>query len=69
MRKEERPDGYALREATRAEIETLYGEYLAPKRRQGETQEAPSDQERPAQAPREITRGRLTRHANATRTH
>ncbi len=31
VRKEERPDGYALREATQAEIERLYGEYLAPK--------------------------------------
>ena len=31
MRQEERPDGYALREATQAEIEKLYGEYLAPK--------------------------------------
>src|SRR5688500_6431036 len=30
LRKEERGDGYALREATRAEIETLYREYLAP---------------------------------------
>ena len=31
VRKEERPDGYLLREANVAEIETLYGEYLAPK--------------------------------------
>jgi hypothetical protein len=31
LRKEERDDGYALREANRAEIEALYGEYLAPK--------------------------------------
>jgi hypothetical protein len=30
LRKEERDDGYALREANRADIETLYGEYLAP---------------------------------------
>jgi hypothetical protein len=30
LRKEERDDGYALREANRAEIEALYGEYLAP---------------------------------------
>lgn len=30
LRKEERGDGHALREASRAEIETLYGEYLAP---------------------------------------
>lgn len=31
VRKEERPDGYELREATQAETEKLYGEYLAPK--------------------------------------
>jgi hypothetical protein len=31
LRKEERDDGYALREENRAEIEALYGEYLAPK--------------------------------------
>ncbi len=31
LRKEERDDGYALREESRAEIETLYGEYVAPK--------------------------------------
>jgi hypothetical protein len=31
LRKEERDDDYALREANRAEIEALYGEYLAPK--------------------------------------
>jgi len=31
LRKEERDDGYALRESNRAEIEALYGEYLAPK--------------------------------------
>ena len=30
LRKEERDDGFALREANRAEIETLYGEYVAP---------------------------------------
>jgi hypothetical protein len=30
LRKEERTDGYLVREATRAEIETLYGEYVAP---------------------------------------
>ena len=30
LRKEERDDGYLLREATLAEIESLYGEYLAP---------------------------------------
>jgi len=30
VRKAERPDGYALREATQAETEMLYGEYLAP---------------------------------------
>ena len=29
-RKAERPDGYSLRDATLAEIEMLYGEYLAP---------------------------------------
>ena len=31
VRKEERPDGYALRAAAQAAIERLYGEYLAPK--------------------------------------
>ncbi|HUQ52199.1 MAG TPA: hypothetical protein VM692_08245 [Gammaproteobacteria bacterium] len=30
LRKEERDDGYSVREATLAEIESLYGEYLAP---------------------------------------
>jgi hypothetical protein len=30
LRKAERDDGYALREENRAEIEALYGEYLAP---------------------------------------
>ena len=30
LRKEERDDGYALREASRAEIEALYCEYLEP---------------------------------------
>ena len=29
--KEDRADGYVFREATRAEIEALYGEYVAPK--------------------------------------
>jgi hypothetical protein len=29
-RRKERPDGYALREATLAEIENAYGEYLSP---------------------------------------
>ena len=31
LRGEERPDGYALREAGRAELEALYREYVAPK--------------------------------------
>jgi hypothetical protein len=31
LRKEDRDDGYSLRETSRAEIETLYCEYLAPK--------------------------------------
>ena len=31
LRNEERPDGYALREASRAELESQYGEYVAPK--------------------------------------
>jgi hypothetical protein len=31
LRKAERTDDYSLREASLAEIETLYGEYLAPK--------------------------------------
>ena len=30
LRNEERDDGHALREANRAEIEALYGEYLSP---------------------------------------
>jgi hypothetical protein len=30
LRKQERDDGYALREENRAELEALYGEYLAP---------------------------------------
>jgi hypothetical protein len=30
LRKEERADSYVLREASRAEIEVLYGEYVAP---------------------------------------
>ena len=31
LRKEERADAHLLREASRAEIEALYGEYTAPK--------------------------------------
>jgi hypothetical protein len=31
QRKNERPDGYAVREANLAELEHLYGEYLSPK--------------------------------------
>jgi hypothetical protein len=30
LRKAERPDGYSLREDNLSEIESLYGEYLAP---------------------------------------
>ena len=30
LRKEERPDGYTLREQSIAELESLYGEYAAP---------------------------------------
>jgi hypothetical protein len=30
QRKEERPDGYSLREASLADLEQAYGEYLAP---------------------------------------
>jgi hypothetical protein len=30
LRKQERPDGYAQREASIAELELLYSEYLAP---------------------------------------
>ncbi len=31
VRKEERPDGYLLRDANLAQLETLYAEYLNPK--------------------------------------
>ena len=30
LRREERPDAFALRDATRAELEIMYGEYVAP---------------------------------------
>jgi hypothetical protein len=51
LRKAERDDGYALREENRAELEALYGEYLAPqpatpKRKQPRTKKKTSGSKR-----------------------
>jgi hypothetical protein len=57
LRKAERDDGYSLREASRAELEALYSEYLAPK--------AAKPKRKPARAKKKTGGSKRRRKASA----
>jgi hypothetical protein len=62
LRKEERADGYELREANQAELEALYGEYLAPTTA---TPKAAAPKRKPPRAKKKIGGSKRRRKSSA----